>query len=288
METTGFPKTLKKFLPLFLLGFLFINGCANSLFYHPTRRMAPAPSTRGHAYEDVYFHSADGVELNGWWLPAEGQAKGTVVHFHGNAQNMSTHIQYAEWLPAAGYNLFVFDYRGYGNSKGSPSRKGLVRDGMAVLQTVSKRPEVDPERLFVWGQSLGGTVALQSIMRSEVPIRAAIIDSTFSSHGKIASDKMKQLPWFLQPVRLFRPLLISSSYNADEAVRNVPDLPILFIHGEQDRVIPSSHSQHLHELAPEHSQLWIIPDARHCDAVLRFPEQVRKRMIDFLQKSGSE
>lgn len=286
MEATGFHKTLKWFFKLSLLILipLWGSGCANGIFYQPSKRMAPTPDTRGHLFEPVAFQASDGVALTGWWLPATSTPKGTVIHFHGNAQNMSSHIQYAEWLPAEGYNLFVFDYRGYGESSGTPTRSGLIRDGIAALETVRKRPEVEADQIYVWGQSLGGTVALQSMMRSEVPIRGAIIESAFSSHGKIASDKMKQLPWFLQPLRLFRPLFVTSNYNADDAVRKLQGRPIYFIHGANDRVIPPSQSQRLHKLAPS-SKLWIIPEAGHCDGVLRFPEQVQSSLIKFLETS---
>jgi len=289
MAATGFHKTLKWVFKLSLLILipLWGSGCANGIFYQPSKRMAPTPDTRGHRFESVAFQASDGVALTGWWLPATSTPKGTVIHFHGNAQNMSSHIQYAEWLPAAGYNLFVFDYRGYGESLGVPTRRGLIRDGMAALETVRGRPDVNPDDLFVWGQSLGGTVALQSMMRSEIPIRAAIIDSTFISHGKIVSDKMKQFPWFLQPLRLLRPLLVTSSYDAIDAVKKLPDLPIYFIHGAKDNVIPFAHSQRLHELAPT-SKLWIIPKAGHCDAVLRFPEKVRPSLLEFLGSGNQE
>lgn len=284
MAATGFPHRLRKRirLGLALACFLLWGGCANGIFYQPSRRLAPTPDQRGHTYESVSFLSGDGVQLTGWWLPSAGTPKGTVIHFHGNAQNMTTHVQFAEWLPDKGYNLFVFDYRGYGKSEGTPTRVGLVRDGLAALRTVSQRADVDLDRLFIWGQSLGGTVALQTMMRSEIPVRAALIDSTFSSHGKIASDKMKALPWFLQPLRLFRPLFISSGFDAKDAVKRLPDLPLYFIHGERDPIIPFSHSQRLHELSPE-SKLWIIPGAGHCDAVLRFPEKVQTSILRFFE-----
>ncbi|MDF3129819.1 alpha/beta hydrolase [Kiritimatiellaeota bacterium B1221] len=281
---TGSPAKIKKlpFLAALLL-MLLGSGCANGIFYQPSRRMAAAPDSRELQYEAVNFRSADGTALTGWWLPANGEPKGTVIHFHGNAQNMSTHVQYAEWLPAAGYNLFVFDYRGYGRSGGTPNRKGVIRDGVAALTTVHARSDIDKTKLYVWGQSLGGTVALQSMVHTNIPVQAAIIDSTFYSFSKIAADKMRQFPWFLQPLRLFRPLLISPGYDASSAVKELPALPLFFIHGENDRVIPASHSQKLHTLAPDHAGLWIIPGAGHCDAVLRFPEKVRPRILQFLE-----
>src|SRR4051812_22313310 len=97
-------------------------------FYFPDRIKYDTPERARLAFEDVRFASADGTLLSGWFIPAIGEAKGTVVHMHGNAQNMTAHWGYAEWLPARGYNLFCFDYRGYGQSQGRPDPKGVFED----------------------------------------------------------------------------------------------------------------------------------------------------------------
>lgn len=282
MVTTGFRKKTERVFSWIALGLLlFTGGCANGVFYQPSRRMAPAPDSRGLRYEAVDFQAADGTRLTGWWLPAKGEAKGTVVHFHGNAQNMSTHVQYADWLPEAGYHLLVFDYRGYGRSEGRPSRRGLVMDGVAALAAADARPESQDLPMLIWGQSLGGTVALQTLLHTDVPVNGALIDSTFYSHSKIAAEKIRQLPWFLQPLRLLRPLFVTGGYDAKTAVKKLENIPLFFIHGEEDRVVPASHSRKLHERAPEGNYLWIIPHAGHCDAVIRFPDPVRSKILQF-------
>jgi fermentation-respiration switch protein FrsA (DUF1100 family) len=277
--------TLSMRLLLFSILLFFLTGCANGIFFQPSRRMLPPPSERGLLVEPVRFEAGDGVALSGWWLPAEPPVKGTVVHFHGNAHNMSSHVQYAEWLPAAGYHLMVFDYRGYGRSEGSPDRSGLILDGAAALEAAAADPQFVPP-LLVWGQSLGGTVALQAMAVSSAPVEAALIDSTFTGYADIAAEKMRQFPWWLQPLRLFRPLLISGGPGAAEGVTALGGVRLAFLHGDDDRVIPPHHSQQLHQLAPLGSQLWIVPDAGHCDAVLRFPEQVRPWIVTFFE--GSE
>lgn len=266
--------------PLLLLAFL-LTGCANQLFYHPDRHIRALPSERGLEFENVQFASTDGTPLHGWWLPAQNdEPRGTVIHFHGNAQNISTHVRFAEWLPAKGYHLFVFDYRGYGQSEGSPTRPGITRDSVAALRYVAERPETTPATLFVWGQSLGGTAVLQALLQSGVEVRAVLIDSTFSSHTAIASEKMRELPLLLQPLRLFRPLFVSSGLDANTALKQI-DVPVAFLHGGADRVIPPHHSKTLHPLAPNPGPLWILPEAGHCDAVLRFPEEVQPLILSF-------
>lgn len=237
---------------------------------------------RGMKYESARFPSSDGTPLTGWWLPANEPSKGTVIHFHGNAQNMSTHVRFADWLPAEGYNLFVFDYRGYGMSGGVPTRRGLTADGVAALEWVASRPEVDSDSLFVWGQSLGGTVALQALARSEIPVRAVLIDSTFYSHTRVAAEKLRELPWFLSWIRLMRPLLFTPGHDAYSALKTL-DHPVSFLHGELDPVIPYHHSLLLYETARNPRHLWIIPNAGHCDAVLRHPDIVRPKILGFFQ-----
>lgn len=281
-----FPAGLRVLFLCLVLPFLG-PGCANGLFFHPTSRMAPLPDTRGIASKPILFESLDGTELTGLWLPAQGEVKGTVLHVHGNAENLSTHVRFAEWLPAEGYNVFAFDYRGYGLSDGKPKRSGLVKDTQAALRTVSEMQAVQGRPLFVWGQSLGGTMSLQAMMREDLPVQGAVIDSTFYSYSFITAEKLKQLPWFLHFLRLFRPLLVSSGYDAATAVPELKDIPLAFLHGEADRVIPVGHSHKLKALAGENAILLTIPEARHCMAVLQMPEQVRPWILRFFEQNGS-
>jgi len=276
--------TLTLSLLLLPVAALLGNGCANGMFYQPQRAWHDTPARRGIRHEELDFRSKDGTALSGWWLPAVGEAKGTVVHCHGNAENMSTHVRFAEWLPAAGYNLFVFDYRGYGRSGGTPSRRGIAHDTAAALLFVAQRPDVDPARLVVWGQSLGGTAALQGVLLSGVAPRGLLIDSTFQSHRRIAGDLMRRFPWFLQPLRLFLPALISGGYDADDALRALPPLPVVFLHGEADRIVPADHSRALFELAREPKELWLISGADHTEAVFTHAETLRPRILDFFRR----
>ncbi len=269
-----------RFLPP-LAAVLLLPGCANGLFYHPTRAWDSTPETRGHPHwENATFRAEDGVLLHAWWIPAHGNPRGTVVHFHGNARNIGNHIAFSDWLPAAGYNLLLFDYRGYGRSQGAISRHGLVRDGQAALAYAAARPETPPTRLLVWGQSLGGTIALQALARSPTPVAGALIDSTFENHPRIAAEKMRGLPWWLAWLRPFRPLVVSGGHDADDALPRL-HLPLFFLHGQADRVIPPHHSQRLFQKANAPRHLWIVPGASHCDAVLRFPDLLRPEILRF-------
>ena len=133
-------------LPLLLLG-----GCVESMFYYPDRVRYETPDALGLRYERVRFQSTDGTALSGWFIPAAGradprEAKGTVIHFHGNAQNMSSHWRFVAWLPKQDFNVFVFDYRGYGDSEGKPEPRGVFEDSGSAIDHVRSRADVDPAR----------------------------------------------------------------------------------------------------------------------------------------------
>jgi len=259
---------------------LMLAGCVQSMFYYPDSVRYETPDVLGLRYENVQFRSADGTRLSGWFLPAENradpkEAKGTVVHFHGNAQNMSAHWRFVAWLPKQDYNVFVFDYRGYGQSEGKPEPKGVFEDSNAALNHVRSRSDVDPTRLFVFGQSLGGTNAIAVVgAGNRAGVKAAAIESTFYSYSAIANDKLRGAG-----------LLVSDDYAASKYVAAVSPIPLLFIHGTADRVIPLAHSKRLMADAREPRRLVEVPGAGHLEPMtaLRFGHAYRKALTDFFE-----
>lgn len=264
-------------LPLFLLG-----GCVQSMFYYPDRVRYETPDALGLRYENVRFTSADGTRLSGWFIPAAGRtdpktAKGTVVHFHGNAQNMSSHWRFVAWLPAQDYNVFVFDYRGYGESDGEPEPRGVFEDSNAALDHVRARADVDASRLFVFGQSLGGTNAIAAVgSGNRAGVKAVAIESTFYSYRSIANDKLPGAG-----------LLVRDDYGASKFVAAIAPIPLLLIHGTADAVIPHGHSQRLLADAKEPKQLIEVPGAGHLEpmAAPRFGTTYQQALTTFFDSA---
>jgi len=260
-------------LPLFLLG-----GCVESLFYHPDRVRYETPAALGLRYEAVRFRSADGTELSGWFIPATGradprQAKGTVIHFHGNAQNMSAHWRFVAWLPEEDFNVFVFDYRGYGESEGKPQQRGLFEDSVSAIGHVRSRADVDPTRLLVFGQSLGGTNAIAAVGSGQREgVRAVAIESTFYSYSSIASDTLRG-----------GGVLVGDTYAASNYVAAISPIPLLLIHGTADAVIPLAHSQRLLADAREPRRLVEVEGAGHLEPLSapRYGTTYQRVLLDF-------
>ncbi len=254
-------------------------GCSQSVFFQPDHLDRGTPATEGMSYHECRFLSADGTSLHGWFIPASTvadsrQAVGTVVHFHGNAQNITAHWHQVSWLPAHGFNVFVFDYRGYGASEGKPDAHGLAEDSCAALQYVRTLPQVDPARLVVFGQSLGGANAIVAVARSAAgSVKAVAIESTFSSYSAMARQKLPPAASFMDDAEA-----------PDRVVASLSPTPILFMHGRDDTLIAPEHSQTLFALAGQPKQLLLVPGVGHMEVMtLEGPGSPREILLKFFQ-----
>lgn len=265
-----------------LLAGLALSGCGG-LFFFPDKEIHLTPDQLRLAYEDVEFASRDGTRLHGWFLPAVGAPRGTIVYFHGNAENVSTHIAAIHWLPAAGYQVFIFDYRGYGRSLGKEDMHGVHLDGQAALDYVGQRADVDPAGIVVFGQSLGGAIAIYSAASSGVPVRAVVVESAFSSYRAIFREKLADffLTWPLQwPLSL----AVTDRYSPLTALERLKDVPVLVIHGDQDRIVPVQHARRLYAAAGKDRELWIIEGGAHIAAFTEFQADYRPRLRAYLAR----
>ena len=126
----------------------------NRLIFHPKKEIGSTPEAIGFAFEDVYFPAEKGIELNGWYIPSDS-ARGVILFCHGNAGNISDRLDYIELFDSLGMDVFIFDYRGYGRSAGSPGEKGTYADADAAWIYLTETRNIDPESIVVIGRSLG-------------------------------------------------------------------------------------------------------------------------------------
>jgi len=263
-----------------LLLCLSLAGCAGQ-FFHPMSRHVSLPSDRGLAYEDVRLTAADGTRLHGWFLPARVPARGTVLFLHGNAENISTHIASVAWLPARGYHVLLIDYRGFGASEGAPSVEGALQDIDAAMRWLLARRGIDRRRIVVFGQSLGAALAIHYVARGEhrPHIRALIADSAFASYRGIVREKLSEF-WLTWPLQVPLSWTVSDRHSPIHSAPRLAPIPVLFIHGERDQIIPPGHSRLLYREASKPKQLWLVPGGRHIDAMQR-PE-IREKLLEYL------
>jgi fermentation-respiration switch protein FrsA (DUF1100 family) len=263
---------------------LLLGGCT-SLFFHPMRQHALTPDQLGLAWCDVWFEAEDGVHLHGWFLPAEGASAGTVLFLHGNAENISTHIASVGWLPAAGFNVLLVDYRGYGLSEGEPTLDGLHRDVEAAIARVFTLEGVDRERVALFGQSLGGSIAITVLARSPYKenIRALIVEGAFSGYRRITREVLGRA-WLTWPLQWPLSFAVDDAHRPIEAIARISPVPVLIVQGEEDAIVPTTHAQALYAAAGEPKALWLVQGAGH-NGAFQSP-QYRRRLVEYLKQSA--
>ena len=241
---------------------MFVSAWVERFFFYPDNLRYTTPAQFGLQVEDVWINATDGSKMHAWFLPAPSPAKGTVLHLHGNAANVSNHLPLVAWLPPRGFNVLSLDYRGFGRSQGTPSLDGVVDDAAAALAYLRSRPGVDGSRLIVVGQSLGGATALRLLARDSAGVRLAVIDSAFASYRQIAREAASTAG-ILAPLA---PFVMSAFPGPDKdpitALRKV-NVPLIFVHGTRDAVIAHDHSTQLHASANPPKELWTVDDAEH-------------------------
>lgn len=263
---------------------ILVTGCS-SFFYFPSRLQYFSPEKVYLKAEDVFFKASTGDSIHAWWFAAKtAKAKGTIVFFHGNAENLTSHFLMLYWLPAEGYNYLIFDYPGYGLSTGKPDQTNTVEAGVAALQWVHDNR--DPRPLIVYGQSLGGAVALRSaeIAKDKIPLRNVIIDSGFRSYPQMGRYVLSRswITWILQPLTY---VLISNKGGVRDVASFAP-IPTLFVAGDSDPVVENDNSKKLYDLAKDPKKLWIVPGGHHGDMYFIDHEKNREALLKYLDETA--
>lgn len=242
------------------------------LIYFPLRPVT-SPDEVGLAHaEPVAFITTDGITLHGWFLPGRQRpAPFTVIVFNGNAGNRSYRAPLAAALRAHDLAVLLFDYRGYGENRGSPTEAGLAADARAAREFLVRRADVDAGRLVYFGESLGSAVAVD--LAAEHSPAALVLRSPFASMADVGQHHYPFLP-----VRL----LLRDRYASIDRIRHVR-CPVLVIAGAQDRIVPLEHSRRLYEAVSSPKKLVILPDADHNDAALLSGRDMIAAIVQFLE-----
>lgn len=217
-----------------VVGLLYI--FQERLLYFPTGRLIATPESAGLPFEEVWLKTEDGVMLSGWFVPAEGSQR-VLLFFHGNAGNISYRMDSMAQFHRMGLNVFIIDYRGYGQSEGRPTEAGTYLDAEAAWRYLTEQRGFLPEQIIIFGRSLGGGVA--AWLAAQHPPQLLILESTFTSIPDMAA---RQFPFL--PVRQLSRL----QYNTQARLAHI-NVPVLIIHSPADKVIPYHHGRALFEAA---------------------------------------
>lgn len=229
-----------------------IRALLNSLLYQPTSAIAETPADHGLPFRELAVETEDGESLHGWWISARAPSVGHLLVCHGNGGNVGDRVSQASVLASAGFDVLLFDYRGYGKSSGRPNEEGTYSDARAARDALLRQQGVDESRVLYLGESLGGAVALALAL--EAPPRGLILQSAFTSVRDVAQVHYPFLPRAAVP-------------DAYPSLARIPELeaPLLVLHGERDEIVPVGHGRALFEAAAGPKDMQVFPGVGHND-----------------------
>jgi uncharacterized protein len=258
-------------------------GCAGFLYY-PTKNVYVDVDKLEVKPEQCQFETKN-EKIGCWYFHATTKPKAVIALFHGNAQNRSSHFAALYWVLKEGYDLFVFDYPGYADSTGSPNPKNTVASGVEALRFLKTHHPDLP--IIVYGQSLGGAIALRTVIdaKNEIVPAMVVADSTFLSYRQVAR-KMLAKHWFSWPLQPLAYLTLSDRYAPDDHIKDFPHVPLVVIDSEEDHIVPYELGQQLFAQAPEPKEFWQLTKSPHISG-FEGPEgpALRKKFLDKLDKT---
>ena len=270
------------------------------MIYYPAREIELTPDKAGLQYEDVWLTTADGVRINGWFVPAVAARPSTdsgrqlrsdepdataypalhrsaatttnqftILFLHGNAGNISHRQEKLAILHELGAAVFILDYRGYGRSDGTPNEQGTYADARAAYEYLTKQRGLDPKHIILYGESLGSAVAVQ--LATEMPVGGVILEEAFTSVGDVGQ---KMFPFL--PVRW----VVRNKYDSLSKIARI-NAPLLLLHSRNDEIFPYHHAERLLAASREPKRL-VEMRGNHNDAFAVSAETYQQALRDFI------
>ena len=238
--------------------------------FFPNSGEDKTPRDFGVEFDAVSIATRDGEQLRGWWL-RHPSPKATILYFHGNGGNLSMWTPILAGIVQHGYEVFAFDYRGYGLSTGRPSEQGLYRDVDAVVDYFTTHASNDVPRIY-WGRSLG--VVMAAYAASLDAPRGLVLESGFPSARSLLRDS---------PLMFALSLFASYRFPAAAFLQRLKTrTPLLILHGDADRIVPINQGHALFEAASEPKQFVTILGGDHNDATPADPATYWRAVEGFL------
>ena len=247
--------------------------------FEPVRTLVVQPAELAFPVADVTIPvrsaKAGRETLHAWWMPAARTDAKLVLYFHGNEGNVSTSIGETALLRSLGYSVLVVDYRGYGESDGRfPSESTIYEDAEAALDALLEGWGVRPGNLYLYGHSLGAAVAIDLASRHP-ELGGLIVESAFTSIYDMARLEPK---YGIFPVEL----LLNQRFESIKKVAHL-ELPVLYIHGTADRVVPYTMGRALYEQSGGRKRFVAVPGGGHDDNAAVAPGELASAIRDLIQ-----
>lgn len=254
---------------VFLLLIAYVRYIESHAIFFPMKEVELNPGYIGLAFEDIYLETEDNIRLNGWFIPAKN-ADYTILFLHGNAGNLSHRLEKITILNKMGLDIFIIDYRGYGRSQGRPNEAGIYLDARAAYDYLLKERKVAPEKIVLYGESLGNAAVVD--LAKDKKVGALIIESGFT-RGR---DVVRSVYWFVPN------FFFSNSFDSLSKIKKV-NAPKLFIHSRNDEIVPLGLAKKLYAAADEPKEFCEIIGS-HNTAYMDSKEEYTSGLSSFIAK----
>jgi fermentation-respiration switch protein FrsA (DUF1100 family) len=269
-------KTLMTFLFTIAGGYLILVVLMvlfqDKLLFMSSREMIQTPESAGLKAEELRIDTEDSVQIHGWYFPNEDSGK-VIVLSHGNAGNISYRIDIARTLLNAGASVVMYDYRGYGLSKGKPSEDGFYKDITAVTHFLIEQKEYSEENIYMYGRSLGGAIAAYAATRFNVG--GLVLDSSFINLRSMVKDVYPFVPSALAKYK----------FPANEYLKQLENTPVLIMHSREDEIVGYHNGEELYETAKSPKK-FIDLKGGHNENFYLSRDLIEKNWRDFLSEEN--
>lgn len=253
---------------------LVISGC-NHLFYYPSSELYYSPKQFKVQFEERTYQTTSGSQIKAWFFPSQKKERcknKLLIHFHGNAQNISTHFMQMTWLAPEGIDYLIFDYPGYGQSTGVASRKSIYIESLDLINQLlsnSEKNEFRDRQIILYGQSLGGAVLLGILpdLQNHQRIQNIVIEASFISYRHIAVSKLSE-SWLTWAFQWLPYLLVTDTHSGKGRIKKMANIPpVLVLHGTNDPIVPFEESKQIMNELPGPKEFWPVEGARHLEVL---------------------
>lgn len=245
---------------------LFLFAAQGKFIFFPARAIETTPKDFQLGYQDVVLpipiKTGAAETVHGWWIPAlersvnRRESGKVLLYLHGNGLNVGANVEHANRFHRLGLSVFLIDYRGYGKSQGDfPSESRVYEDAQLAWDYLVKQRGIKPSQIYIYGHSLGGAIAIDLAVRHP-EAAGLIVEGSFTSARAMVDFQAGVYRVF--PIDL----LLTQRFDSIAKVDRL-QMPVLFIHGSADTVVPTQMSKKLFDAAPEPKQLYIVPDGGH-------------------------
>ena len=272
------------FLAIYALTSTYLWARQAHFIFRPERIIFKTPAEYQLPFEDVYVKVNDGngknERIHAWWIPADNPSDRYLLYLHGSALNIGANITHARRFRQMGFSVFLISYRGYGKSDGTfPTEAQVYADAQAAWTYLVKQKGIDPKAIFIYGHSLGGAVAIQLALNNPAA-GGLIVEAAFTS----IADMARRIPKY----RIFPiDLIVHERFDSIEKVSQL-QIPVLYIHGTDDKLVPPEMSRELYKRTASSKQLKFIPGGGHNNSASVGGDeylQAVKNFIDFARNA---